>query len=69
MPTQKETAKRLILIPSESAYNIITRIKYRLNSDKLQKLNNENKDVVEQINKVIAETGKGTIRKAKNAVL
>lgn len=56
MPTQKETAKRLILIPSESAYNIITRIKYRLNSDKLQKLNNENKDVVEQINKVIAET-------------
>lgn len=56
MPTRKETAKRLILLSSESAYNIITRIKSRLNSDKLQKLNNENKDVVEQINKVIAET-------------
>lgn len=56
MPTRKETAKRLILIPSGIAYNIITRIKSRLNSDKLQKLNYENKDVVEQINKVIAET-------------
>lgn len=56
MPTRKETAKRLILIPSGLAYNIITRIKSRLNSDKLQKLNYENKDVVEQINKVIAET-------------
>lgn len=56
MPTRKETAKRLILLSSESAYNIITRIKSRLNSDKLQQLNNENKDVVEQINKVIAET-------------
>ena len=56
MPTQKETAKRLILMPSGIAYNIITRIKSRLNSDKLQKLNYENKDVVEQINKVIAET-------------
>lgn len=69
MPTRKETTKMLILIPSGIAYNTITRIKSRLNSDKLQKLNNENKDVVEQINKVIAETGKGTIRKAKNAVL
>lgn len=56
MPTRKETAKRLILISSKSAYNIITRIKSRLNSDKLQELNNENKAVVEQINKVIAET-------------
>lgn len=56
MPTRKETAKMLILIPSGIAYNTITRIKSRLNSDKLQKLNNENKDVVEQINKVIAET-------------
>lgn len=56
MPTRKETAKRLILMPSGIAYNIITRIKSRLNSDKLQKLNYENKDVVEQINKVIAET-------------
>ena len=54
MPTRKETAKRLI--SSRSAYNIITRIKSRLNSDKLQELNNENKAVVEQINKVIAET-------------
>ena len=56
MPTRKETAKRLILISSRSAYNIITRIKSRLNSDKLQELNNENKAVVEQINKVITET-------------
>lgn len=56
MPTRKETAKRLILTPSRSAYNFITRIKSRLNSDKLQELNNENKVVVEQINKVIAET-------------
>lgn len=56
MPTRKETTKMLILIPSGIAYNTITRIKSRLNSDKLQKLNNENKDVVEQINKVIAET-------------
>lgn len=56
MPTRKETAKRLILISSKSAYNIITRIKSRLNSDKLQELNNENKAVVEQINKVIEET-------------
>ena len=46
----------LILRPSGIAYNTITRIKSRLNSDKLQKLNNENKDVVEQINKVIEET-------------
>lgn len=56
MPTRKEAAKRLILTPSRSAYNFITRIKSRLNSDKLQELNNENKVVVEQINKVIAET-------------
>lgn len=56
MPTRKETAKMLILRPSGIAYNTITRIKSRLNSDKLQKLNNENKDVVEQINKVIEET-------------
>lgn len=56
MPTRRETAKRLILISSKSAYNIITHIKSRLNSDKLQELNNENKAVVEQINKVIAET-------------
>lgn len=56
MPTRKETAKRSILISSRSAYNIITRIKSRLNSDMLQELNNENKAVVEQINKVIAET-------------
>lgn len=55
MPTRKETAKRLILISSKSAYNIITRIKSRLNSDKFQELNNENKTVVEQINKAIAE--------------
>lgn len=56
MPTRKGTAKRLILISSKSAYNIITRIKSRLNNDKFQELNNENKAVVEQINKVIAET-------------
>ena len=56
MPTRKEPAKRSILISSRSAYNIITRIKSRLNSDMLQELNNENKAVVEQINKVIAET-------------
>ena len=56
MPTRKETAKRLILTPSRSAYNFITRIKFKLNSDKLQELNNENKAIVEQINKVIAET-------------
>ena len=54
MPTRKETAKRLI--SSRSAYNIITRIKSRLNSDILQELNNENKAVVEQINNIIAET-------------
>lgn len=40
MPTRKETAKMLILRPSGIAYNTITRIKSRLNSDKLQKLNN-----------------------------
>lgn len=56
MPTRKETAKRSILISSRSAYNIITRIKSRLNSDILQELNNENKAVVEQINNIIAET-------------
>ena len=55
MPTRKGTAKSLILISSKSAYNIITRIKSKLNSDKLQELNKENKAVVEQINKVIAE--------------
>lgn len=56
MPTRKETVKNLILTPSKSAYNNIIRIRSKLNSDKLQELNNENKAVVEQINKVIAET-------------
>lgn len=55
MPTRKETAKNLVLTPSKSAYKNIIRIKSKLNSDKFQKLNKENKDVVEQINKVIAE--------------
>lgn len=54
MPTRKETAKRLI--SSRSAYNIIARIKFRLNSDKFQELNQKNKAVVEQINKLIEET-------------
>lgn len=54
MPIRKETAKRLI--SSRSAYNIIARIKFRLNSDKFQELNQKNKAVVEQINKLIEET-------------
>ena len=54
MPTRKETAKRLI--SSRSAYNIIARITFRLNSDKFQELNQKNKAVVEQINKLIEET-------------
>ena len=54
MPTRKETTKRLI--SSRSAYNIIARIKFRLNSDKFQELNQKNKAVVEQINKLIEET-------------
>lgn len=55
MPTRKETAKNFILTPSKSAYRNIIRIKSKLNSDKFQELNKENKTVVEQINKVIAE--------------
>lgn len=63
MPTRKETAKNLVLTLSKSAYNNITRIKSRLNSDKLQELNKEYKTVVEQINKDIeeAETTLNTI--------
>jgi len=55
MPTRKGTAKSIILVSYKNAYNIITRIKSRLNSDKFQELNGENKTVVEQINNVIAE--------------
>lgn len=55
MTTRKETAKGIMLVSSKSAYNIITRIKTRLNSDKFQELNKENKTAVEQINKVIVE--------------
>lgn len=53
MPTRKGTAKSIILVSYKNAYNIITRIKSRLNSDKFQELNGENKTVVEQINNVM----------------
>ena len=56
MPTRKGTVTTISLQSVKSAYNSIARIKSRLNSGKLQELNNENKAVVEQINKVIAET-------------